>query len=99
VGVEVEVRTVRAKQQNPIFKINPVQLSHFEVKKQRFSEVLQLLFAFPLDFRVDFNENLEVACHHIGKRVAIGLHLLEHIVDVLDLLLPLLLSFLALQVV
>lgn len=87
--VEELVGLLRAEEEDPVLQVLLFEFCHFLIHDQRLSEVFELSLALPLDFCVDLDEYLEVASHHVGERVAASLHLLQRIVDLLDLLLPL----------
>lgn len=97
--VEKLVRFLRTKEEDPILQVLLLQLSHLLVHDEGLCEVLELSLALALDLGVDLDEDLEVAGHHIGQGIAAGLHLLQGIVNILDLLLPLQLPLLGLQLI
>lgn len=97
--VEELVGLLGSKEEDPVLKVLLFQLGHLLVHDQGLCEVLELTLALAFDLGVDLDEDLEVAGHHIGQGIAACLHLLQGIVYVLDLLLPLELALLSLQLV
>lgn len=92
-GVEVRVRLVGPQNQNPALQVLLFDVLYLFVHQQSLREVFKLSpescllnLAFPPDFGVNLQENLEISCHHVGERVAVCLHLLQFIVDLLNLM-------------
>lgn len=100
-GVRIEklIGLLGAEEEYPVFKVLLLELCHLLVHDESLGKVLELTLAFALDFGIDLDKNFEISRHHVGQRIAAGLNLLQRIINVLDLLLPLELSLLRLQLV
>ena len=57
------------------------------------------MLTLPLHLSVNLDEHLEVPGHHVRQRVAIGLHLLQLVVDELNLALSLVLPIFCLKLI
>ena len=81
-----------SKHKDATLQVLLLQLSHLLVHKGRgivlFDVVFYLSSGLALHLGNDLDEDLEITRHHDGERIAVGLHLLEQVVNLLDLLLP-----------
>ena len=98
-SIEELVRLLGAQEEDPVLQVLLLELRHFLIHDQGLREVFELALALSFHFGVDLDEHFEVPRHHVRQWVAAGLHFLESVIDLLDLLLPLELALLGLQVV